>query len=457
MEYTDFLATKRIEAGSCGFDIPRDRIHPMLFDFQKDIVKWALKKGRAALFTMTGTGKTIMQLEWARNVHIKTGNNVLIVAPLAVSHQTAREGKKLQTEVKICRTGADVSNGLNITNYEMLHKFSASDFGAVVIDESGILKDYSSSTRNQLIDMFRFTPYRLACTATPAPNDYMELGNHAEFLGIMSRPEMLSMFFVHDGGDTSQWRLKGHAEKRYWEWLASWSVVLTKPSDLGYEDGGFDLPNLAIRNITVESNKPIDGMLFAMPATTLLERRQARRDSTDDRVKRCVDIVNSTTERFLVWCDLNSESELLAKQINGAVEIRGSHDNDYKEKNMLSFANGDIRVLVSKPSICGHGMNFQVCHNMAFVGLSDSFEQYFQAVRRCWRFGQKHPVNVYIVTSELEGEVVKNIARKEEQAMRMIAEMTEHTKAITSRNIKSTVREVSEYNPSIDMEIPSWV
>lgn len=453
--YDNFLESKRIATPDCGIDV--NDISPVLFDFQKDIVKWALKKGRAALFTMTGTGKTLMQLEWARQIADKCGGDVLILAPLAVSHQTIREAKKIGLDVHLCRSQEQVKQGVNIANYEMLHKFDASKFIGIVLDESGLLKDYSGTTRNQIIDSFKHTPYKLACTATPAPNDYMELGNHAEFLGVMSRTEMLSMFFVHDGGETSKWRLKGHAESKYWEWLASWSVVLTKPFDLGYEDDGFILPPLNIKSVVVDSDKPIEGMLFALPAQTLMERRQARRSSTEDRVKYCADIVNSTDEHFLVWCDLNYESELLTKAIPGAVEIRGSHDNDYKERNMLAFSNGDIRVLVTKPSIAGHGMNWQHCSNMAFVGLSDSFEQYFQAVRRCWRFGQKKPVTVHVITSELEGEVVKNIARKEDQAMKMIAEMVEYTKSITSENIRATVQEKTEYKPTIEMRLPVWL
>jgi hypothetical protein len=457
MEYQEFLERKRITVTDTGFDIDRGNINPILFGFQKDIVKWAIAKGRAALFTMTGTGKTLMQLEWAKHIHNHTRENVLVVAPLAVSHQTAREGLKLGINAAVCRKQGDIKSGINITNYEMINHFDLSLFSGVVLDESSILKSYSGSIRNMIIEGFSRTPYRLACTATPAPNDYMELGNHSEFLASMTRTEMLSMFFVHDGGETSKWRLKGHAEDKYWEWVASWSVVLTKPSDLGYEDNGFNLPPLNINEVVIERSLPMDGFLFPMVAETLMERRQARRDSKSERVEKCAEIANSHNRPFLAWCDLNSESEMLTKRINGAVEVKGSDSNEHKENAMLGFSDGSIRCLVTKPSIAGHGMNWQHCSDMAFVGLSDSFEQYFQAIRRCWRFGQTKPVNAYIITSDMEGNVVSNIKRKEEQAMKMINEMVVHTKNIVKENIKSTKQETTSYKPVERMEIPSWM
>lgn len=455
-DYQSFLDKKRVEARASGFDIDRSRIHPMLFDFQKDIVTWAIRKGKAALFTMTGTGKTLMQLEWARHVAEK-GHDVLILAPLAVSHQTVREGEKIGLTVTLCASGNDVKSGVNITNYEKLHKFDTERFNGIVLDESSILKSYSGSTRNEIIAAFFDTPFRLACTATPAPNDYMELGNHSEFLGVMSRTEMLSMFFTHDGGDTAKWRLKGHAEIEYWKWLASWSVVLTNPSDLGYSDDGFILPPLNVIETVVPYLKPMDGFLFPLVAQTLQERQQARRDSIIERVETCAKIVNATDEPFLVWCDLNDESAALTRAIHGAVEVAGRHDDEYKTNAVLNFIQGKTRVLVSKPSIFGFGLNLQHCRNMAFVGLSDSFEAYFQAVRRCWRFGQKKPVNVHIITGELEGAVAANIKAKEAAAMRMIAEMVNHTKDITCVNIHSTKRDTTTYKPEIGMRLPAWM
>lgn len=454
--YEQFISSKRLRHIETGFDLPRESISPMLFDYQKDLVKWALKLGRAALFTMTGTGKTLMQVEYARHVHAKTGGNVLILAPLAVSAQTIREAKKIGVNIAYAHNQSEIKPGVNISNYERLEQFTSSEFSGLVLDESSILKSFDSNTRNLLVDNFRNTPYKLACTATPAPNDFMELGNHAEFLNVMTRTEMLSMFFVHDGGDTSKWRLKGHAEDKFWEWCASWAAILSKPSDLGYSDTGFILPELKTHELMVES-KAADGMLFAVEAQTLEERRGARVASFQNRVEKCANIVNSTDEKFLVWCDLNIESEALRKAISGTVEVKGSDTPEHKEKSMLDFAAGRIKCLVSKPSICGFGMNFQVCHKMAFVGLSDSFEQYFQAVRRCWRFGQKKTVDVYVITSEAEGAVVANIKRKESESEKMISEMVQHTRHFVRQNIANGVKMDKAYRPNVSISVPEWL
>jgi hypothetical protein len=453
-DYIDFIKNKHFKINRSGFTAPE--LSPILFDYQKDLVRWALKMGKCALFTMTGTGKTLMQLEWAKRVNEHTKGNILIVSPLAVSAQTIREGKKIGLEVKYCKTQEEVVPGVSITNYERLDKFSPKKWEGIVLDESSILKSFTSSTRDMIINNFRHTNYKLACSATPAPNDFMELGNHAEFLNVMSRTEMLAMFFVHDGGDTAKWRLKGHAEDKFWQWCASWAAILNKPSDLGYDDTRFNLPPLNIHNISVSSRTQAD-MLFAMEAKTLDERRAARKDSFEDRVKICAELVNDTTSPFLVWCDLNIESEALRKSINGAVEVKGSDDNDFKEKSMLGFSAGDIRVLITKPSIAGFGMNWQHCDKMAFVGLSDSFEQYFQAVRRCWRFGQKKSVDVYIITSEAEGSVVQNIKRKEADAIKMIQSMVSHTKNFVKENIKNDIVMDKSYHPDKSITIPDWL
>jgi hypothetical protein len=455
MDYEKFIASKKIKTNQSGFDCKN--INPVLFDYQRDLVRWALRMGKAALFTMTGTGKTLMQCEWAINVHRHTGKDILILAPLAVSAQTVVEARKIGITITLCRNQEDVRPGLNITNYEKLEHFQISKFGGIVLDESSILKSFTSSTRNQIIEGFRHTPYKLACTATPAPNDFVELGNHAEFLDVMSRTEMLSMFFVHDGGDTSVWRLKGHAVDKFWEWCASWAAILSKPSDLGYSDDRFILPPLTINEHVVKSDR-MDGDLFALEAQTLDERRAARKGSFGERIKHCVDIVNKSDDgSWLIWCDLNIESEALKKSIRGAVEVKGSDKPEHKESSMIDFAAGKIDCLVSKPSICGFGMNFQTCHNMAFVGLSDSFEQYFQAVRRCYRFGQKKPVNVHIITSEAEGSVLKNIKRKEADAMKMIESMVAHTARFVKGNIAHGNTMSRDYIPTEDMIIPEWV
>ncbi len=432
-----------------GFTFNREHLHNSLFDFQKDIVHWALRLGKAATFAGTGLGKTRIQIEFAKKVHEHTGGDVLLLAPLAVAAQTIREGAVMGYEITMCRSQDDVRPGLNITNYEMLHHFEPILFNGVVLDESSILKSFTGKVRTELIESFAFTPYRLACTATPAPNDYMELGNHAEFLGVMSRTEMLSMYFVHDGGDTSKWRLKGHAEDTFWRWVASWGVVLEKPSDLGYSDEGYILPPLTITDHVIE----VEGEL----AKTLSQRQKARRETVEERVAACAELVNASDQPFLVWCDLNIESEMLTKAIPGAVEVKGSDKASHKENALLDFAAGKIRVLVSKPSICGFGLNFQVCSDMAFVGLSDSFEQVFQAIRRCYRFGQKRPVNVTMITSSREGATAENIKRKEADFQKMVTEMIKYTKDITSESIRSTERDVTEYTAKTPIKIPPWL
>lgn len=441
--YTDFLTTKRIVADAAGFDA--DDLHPSLFPFQRDITRWALRKGRAAIFAGTGLGKTAMQLEWARQVHAYTGGDVLILAPLAVSKQTVREGEKFGIVVNHATEQAQVGPGITITNYERLHRFDPSHFTAIVLDESSILKSYTGSTRTAIIDAFARTPYRLACTATPAPNDFMELGNHAEFLGVMTRVEMLSMFFVHDGGSTQDWRLKGHAEADFWRWMSSWGVMLRLPSDLGYDDGAFQLPPIEMHSHTVESTVTLPGMLFPVEAQSLIERRQARKASISERVEVAAALANGNDEQWLIWCDLNNESKALTKLIRGAVEVTGSDANEHKEQTMLNFVDGQVRVMVSKPSLCGFGMNFQNCHNVAFVGLSDSWEQYYQAIRRCWRFGQRMPVQCHVISSTAEGAVVANIERKERDAERMASEMVRHMQDINRADLQSTARETDDY------------
>jgi hypothetical protein len=458
LNYKKFLEKKSFYVEPTGFE--PNALNHMLFDFQKDIVKWACKKGKAALFEDCGLGKTPQQLEWGRQVCKYTGGDVLILAPLAVSKQTKREGEKFGIEVNICRTQDDVKPGINITNYEMLSNFKPEYFAGIILDESSILKNYAGKMRNEIIDAFKNTPYKLSCTATPAPNDYMELGNQCEFLGIMTRTEMLATFFIHDGSDTSKWRLKGHAEDMFWEWMASWAVVLNKPSDLGYSDGEFILPPKTINEIIVRV-KPEEqiGQLSLVPtvAQTLSERRNARKSSLRARVKAAAELVNNSNEQWIVWCDLNDESDSLSKSIEEAVEVKGLDSNKHKENAMIDFAQGKIKSLVTKPSIAGYGMNWQNCHNMIFVGLSDSYEMLYQAVRRCWRFGQTKPVNIYIVISEQEGAVKANIERKERDFERMFSEMVKHTRKILTEEIRGTVRLIESYKADKDMIIPDWL
>lgn len=622
VDYQEFLAKKKITSVASGFEVDPQAINPMLFDFQRDIVRWALRQGRAAIFADCGLGKSFMQLEWAKHVSIHTGKPVLILAPLAVSGQTVREGAKLGIEVAYRRKMQDCDGAtIIITNYEMMEHFDPSLFSGVVIDESSILKSYTGEFRNSVIERFGQTSYKLACTATPAPNDFMELGNHSEFLGNLTRTEMLSTFFVHDGGDTAKWRIKGHAAQDYWEWIASWAVMFGNPADLGYDGSRFVLPKLHYHHHVVSSGDKLKlpGQLFPMPANTMQERRQARSASTDERVAATERIIsetwtrmrsenttasivspieseflsnseyampltqmpiermpesgkkitptrktllsedisqitrkndahtceidtpknamsllkkienvdghtatlnaigicelntesdsNSTTlcsqnkitgarsvdeqkqnlsqsiiatppdmlegccaqnairvsgnsrtaricspkpspifqDQFIVWCNLNIESHLAAKSIPGAVEVTGSDSQEHKEKTAYDFAAGKIRVLVTKPSILGFGLNFQSCSNVVFLGLNDSFESFYQAIRRTHRFGQTREVHCHIVTSDLEGAVVENIQRKEAQAKEMAENMVAHMHSINEQNIRSQTRHEDEY------------
>ena len=459
MTYEEFLKTKAITVQPCGFDC-EDR-NPKLFDWQNDVVRWALRKGKCAIFTGCGSGKTRMQLQWAQKVHEHTGKPVLILCPLAVAYQTQCEGEACDIPVTVARNQAQCVNGINVTNYEMLGHFEPEQFSGIVLDESSILKQKMGKTSLNLREVFASTPYKLCCTATPAPNDFMELGTHAEFLGVMKQTEMLATFFVHDGGETQKWRLKGHAEKKFFEWVAGWACCFERPQDIGYVEDGYDLPPLRVQEVSVESRDTVleDGqtMLFAPVGSTLLERRSARRNSLEDRVAKAAEIANSTNDQVLVWCDLNAESKALAQAIDGAVEVDGSMPLEEKESGIISFLRGESKCLVSKASICGWGLNAQNCHKMIFVGLSDSFEAYFQAVRRCWRFGQEYPVDVYIVISDAEGAIRQNLLRKQRDAEKMISELVQQTKARLKQDIRKTERDVDDYIACTPMIIPDWL
>lgn len=449
MEYTDFLKTKRFVLESSGFDIDKSELNDKLYDFQKDIVRWALKKGKACIFADCGLGKTPMQLSFAHQVAKHTSMPVLILAPLAVAEQTKREAEKFGYDAKVVADQSECINGINITNYEKLEHFIANKFSGVVLDESSILKSYSGKVRTDIINNFNNVPYKLACTATPAPNDYMELGNHAEFCGVMTRAEMLSMFFVHDGGQTSKWRLKGHAQDVFWQWLASFSVFVDNPRNIGYETVGYDLPELRIHEICVDGVPTSETL-------SLSERRDARKNSLQLRCEKAAELVNNSDQQWLVWCDLNNESEMLHELIKESVEVKGSDKDAHRTDAMLGFSESRYKSLVTKPSIAGFGMNWQNCHNMIFTGLSDSFEQYYQAVRRCWRFGQNHPVDVYIIISAKEGCVKENIERKQNDFSFMQSEMTKYTKEITKKELKSTCRISAPYDANKEMILPDW-
>lgn len=445
MNYSDFLEGKSFNYLSAGFSA--DLSQYPLFDYQKDITAWALKRGKSAIFADTGLGKTIMQLAWADQVSKKEQKPVLILAPLAVKEQTIAEGERFGIN-------AGCGSPIHIENYEQLHNINAEDYAGVVLDESSILKGMQGKIRRQVTKMFKSTPYRLSCTATPSPNDFMELGTQSEFLGIMSQTEMLAMFFVHDGSDTSKWRLKGHGKRKFFEWLATWAVFITKPSDLGYEDKGYNLPDLVFHEHIIESG--ITDGLFAPIAAGLLERNRARKDTVDARVHEAAMIANGIQGQCLVWCHLNEESKKLTGLIHSANEVTGSDSPESKCERLIGFANGEISKLVTKPKIAGFGMNWQGCNNMIFVGLSDSWEQFYQAVRRCWRYGQKKPVNVHIVSADIEGGTLTNIKRKESQHRKLTQEMIAIMKDKTLMQLGKAAQEKTNYEPESKMEIPIW-
>ncbi|HEY5869934.1 MAG TPA: helicase [Candidatus Tectomicrobia bacterium] len=450
--YEEFLATKLTYAASEGlstYTLP-DR----LFPFQRQVTAWALERGRAALFLDTGLGKSCCQLASAHNVAQQAGD-VLILAPLAVAQQTVDEGATMDIPVTLCRTKADVRSGINITNYERLHLFDAERFAGIVLDESSCLKAFDGKTRTQLIETFRQTPYRLCCTATPSPNDYMELGNHAEFLGVMSRTEMLATFFCHDGGNTSQWRLKRHAEEPFWRWVASWAVALTHPRMLGDTTPGYDLPPLVkiphVLTIEVASN----GLsLFPMEAQSLTEQRQAKRAGLETRVAQVVATVNAEPdEPWVIWAELNDEQDALAKAFGSrAFSVSGSDTLERKEATILGWLRGDRPIMISKASIMGWGLNFQRCARMAFVGINNSFESWYQAVRRCWRFGQRREVQVHYFYLDIEAGIVRNLARKEADAATMHNKMT--SAVLSHIDWKQPVQ---PYTPTQPMIVPAWV
>ena len=460
MNYDDFLAAKTIIDPDTGL-VNLPPISPLLKDFQSDITRWALRRGRAAIFAGTGLGKSFMEESWASAITNHFDRPVLIFTPLTVAPQFVTEGLKFHLPVTQVRSQSEISEGAGVyvTNYEKIEHFDLSKFSGVVLDESSILKSYDGATRTQLIELCKQVPFRLAASATPAPNDFMELGNHAEFLGVMSYTDMLATFFMHDSSETQTWRLRGHAEKPFWRWMCSWAVTLRKPSDLGYSDEGYNLPPLEQieHRVSVEyAPSQESGLLFPMEAQSLSERLGARRGSIKERVAKAAEITPSDRP-FVWWCHLNSEAEALCAAIPDAVELRGTDNERDKERKVVDFINGKIRVLVTKPSVCGYGLNLQHCADTGFVGLSDSFEQVYQAVRRFWRFGQKKLVRAHFIAAETEGAVVANIRRKEAQADHMVASMIEHMRDLNSAAIHGMTRDRANYIPTAKLKVPSWI
>lgn len=451
MNYEEFLKTKQRKAQPRGFSPILHMTY--LWPWQRELVNWACEMGTAALFEDCGLGKTRQQLAWAENVRAHTGGNVLVVAPLAVAEQTRREGERCGVHSNVCRKQSDCTQGISITNYEMLEHFDPTYFSGIVLDESSILKNYSGKIRQFLTDFASDIPYRLCCTATPAPNDLIEIVNHAEFLGVLRGKEIIARFFIQDGNTTHAWRLKGHAAKDFYRWMGTWARAVRTPSDLGYSDDGFILPKMKVHHHIVDGHVS-DGFLIPVVASTLQERQQARRESLQDRVSAVADIANAFSDQpVLCWCDYNAESEALKKAIPDAVEVKGSDTNAHKIDAMMGFADGTYRVLVTKPSIAGFGMNWQHCNIMTFAGLSDSFEQYYQAIRRCYRFGQTKDVHVHIAHAETEDAVIRNIMRKQEDAADMMRRLVEYMKdAAPERAFADGV-----YHTNEEREIPQWL
>jgi DNA methylase/SNF2-related domain len=447
MEYESFVKSKRRKEIATGHK--PGELNDNLFDFQHAIVAWAVRRGRAAIFADTGLGKTLMQLSWADEVASHTSGIVLILAPLAVSEQTIQQGNQFGIDVKrVPHNESPNCAGIWITNYERMDAIDFTELSGLVLDESSILKSHDGKTRKKIIDVSQSVPYRLSCTATPSPNDFDELGNQCEFLGVMSRNEMLATYFVNDTGNTGTWRLKGWGQSKFWEWMGTWSVVLRNPADIGFDGSKYNLPMPEYIEHVIESDNVFD--LFARPAQSLSERRVAQRESIQSRCEALAKVVNADkSEPWLIWCHLNDEAELLQSLIEGSVNVQGSDSVEKKTKGMLDFSSGELRVLISKPKICGFGMNWQHCARMAFVGLDDSFEKFYQAVRRCYRFGQSRNVKVHLFTSSDEGQILLNLKRKETLHNEMSANMIEHMKDIMNKELAGQENIVDDYREDV--------
>lgn len=444
MEYESFISAKRRHEVATGHQ--PGPLNEHLFDFQHAVVSWSVRRGRAAIFADTGLGKTLMQLAWADEVARHTDGAVLILAPLAVSEQTIDQGSTFGIEVlRVPHGESPNGSGVWITNYERMDSVDFGELSGLVLDESSILKAHDGKTRGKIIEAAQGIPYRLSCTATPSPNDFEELGNQCEFLGVMTRTEMLATYFVNDTGDTGTWRLKGWGASKFWEWMGTWAVVLRNPTDIGFDGSRYALEDPKYVEHVVET-EPLGDDLFSRPAQTLAERRKAQRQSIDARCRALADVVNAdSSEPWLIWCHLNDEAALLESLIPGSVNVQGSDTVECKTRQMLDFSHGKLRVLISKPKICGFGMNWQHCARMAFVGLDDSFEKFYQAVRRCHRFGQTRQVVVHLFTAENEGQILANLKRKEINHHEMSANMIEHTKDIMNKELAGQHNVVDEY------------
>jgi hypothetical protein len=458
MDYQDFLTRKKVSAPPTGFEVPEGKVNPTLFDWQRSVTRWACKRGNAALFEECGLGKTFQQLDYARLIYEETRDDFLIVAPLAVNAQTVREGAKLGIEVHSARSQSDVKPGINITNYEMLEHFDLSRFGGVVLDESSILKSFMGKTKRFLIESFSQTPYRLCCTATPAPNDHMEIGNHAEFLGIMKSNEMLSRWFINDTMKNGSYRLKKHAESDFWEWVASWAMALRKPSDLGaqYSDAAYKLPRLNMEQLFVDVDETIDadGALFRNPNINATTMHKEMRLTCEVRAGMARDIISQRpNEEWVVWCNTNYEADALKAVLPEAVEVRGNDSIAEKERKLTAFTNGEERIIITKPGIAGFGLNWQHCRNAVFVGLSYSFEQFYQALRRNYRFGQTREVNAHIITARTEGPILDAVRAKMAAHETMMDGMVSGRRFADAREDLQLAQNAGEHR----LQIPAWL
>jgi len=440
VEYQEFLAKKSEVVAFSGLQGDPATLPDGIFPFQRDLVLWALRKGRAALFANTGLGKTVMQLSWSDQIFRQQGMPILIIAPLSVARQTVREGERWGIPVTYARSMDDVAGSISITNYEMVDRFDADHFGAVVADESSILKHHSGAYSQALIEQWRDTPFRLACTATPAPNDIVEIGTHAEFLGICSREDMLSRFFVHDDDG---WRLKGHAVQPFYAWMATWAMALRTPSDLGYDGHRYQLPPLTVTPHWVPVEAESDHSLFFMGLHGVADRLAVRKQTMEKRVAAAVQLMQDTPGQWIAWVGLNDEGRLLHKALPDSVLMEGSDALEKKQADIEAFQDGKVRVLVTKTKMAGFGLNLQNAHQMGYVGLSDSFESWYQSIRRCWRFGQPEPVEVHVMLSDIEAEIFANVQRKEREAVKMQDALMQHMEVLEKEALQdSSVQDV---------------
>ena len=459
MEYSEFVKQKQVQSVEYGHQVSIDDLNENAFDWQKRVVQWAVSRGRAALFLDTGLGKTLCQLMWAQQVCKATGGRVMLHCPLGVRQQTKRESEKFGICVPVVVADDQTQmpdSGICIVNYQKLDKFDTSLFAGVVLDESSILKGLTSKLRAQLTEEWGDAKYRLACTATPSPNDTMELGSHAEFLGVCSQQEMQSKYFVNDSGNTQKWRLKGHAIDAFWDWVCDWACCVSMPSDIGGDDTGYHLPELVEHTHTVHVPAAVaDGFLFDCSGISATNIHEEKRHTSPFRADKTAELVNSNDQQWIVWCDSNYESDDLVERIPDAVEIRGSLTDQQKEDRLEQFSSGDARVIITKPSISGMGMNWQHCSQMVFHSISYSFEQKYQAVRRCYRFGQKQPVQCHSVTTDTEHAIAKAVSVKSG----MHENMKERMRVAMSRSdfIAKQDRGRTTYRPIEKMEIPTWL